>query len=201
MNFVHLDHTSESWIRILRQHCTKYVAKMTIQKYKNGGLFMVVRKCTVWCQAIKSRKVSRPSPFSRMASDRPLSTINLNDSLNPLRTVPLIDLPSPWCHFWFDPNGPSTCRKNFLYHNLTIPFSSMYLSYLHLSSYLSTSDMCGNTIDPPPTWSNYFSIKSFEIIHVMSQKTYHIEKNVIRRTIVDGQHCEMANPIWRSCRR
>ena len=84
-------------------------------------------------------------------------------------------------------------RSRNVVQNLTMPFSSMSLSYLHLSLCLSTSDMYENTIDPPPTWSNYFSIKFFEIIHVT--KTYHIEKNVIRRTIVDGQHCEMANPI------
>ena len=116
MNFVHLDHTSESYIRILRQQCS--------------ALYEI-----------------------------PLSTINLNYSLNPLRMV--LSLMSFLMYLWdfpqfFDPNRPSIkstqiVAKTFLFQNLTIPFSSMYLSYLHLSSYLSTSDMYENTIDPPPT--------------------------------------------------
>ena len=36
-------------------------------------------------------------------------------------------------------------------YNITIPFSSMFLSYLRLSLYLSMSDTYGNTTDPQPT--------------------------------------------------
>ena len=51
----------------------------------------------------------------------------------------------------------------------TIPFSSMSLSYLHLSLYLSTSDMYGNTKDPQPTY--YFIIKIFAKSNPWNQPT------------------------------
>ena len=56
--------------------------------------------------------------------------------------------------------------------------------------------MYGNTTNQPPTLSHESEHHEQEgFVDIKSLDTYHIEKNVIRRTIVDGQHCEMAKPI------